>query len=105
MSNEWNWPDWVPAEVRMQIEETYSQARHYSRTDWELNAKRNNMPEFGQRVIMRSLGKDAPCVCGRYVHAWNNIGRVITDDGTVEYVSNPRPLIILGDVPHNWAAV
>ncbi len=99
-TNNFNWPDWVPPKVRQQIADFWSERNHRTLADWERSATENNMPRFGQRVRMLSF--DKRIVEGRYIHAWNNIGRLVTDDGEIEYVSNPHKLLILGDVPANW---
>ena len=33
------------------------------------------------------FGPSPPLVTGRYVHAWNNIGRLVLDDGSFAYTS------------------
>lgn len=100
----WNWPDWVPDDVRKQIENVWSGRRTVD--DWKRNAELNAMPEFGQRVRMLSVGEHGKRVVeGRFVHAWNNIGRVIADDGTIEYVCNPfGKLLQSGEPKKNWHA-
>jgi len=80
------WPSWMPAKVREDIEIFWSHhggpagyGRQFA-TNWA-----ERVP-FGARVHGVDLGGRA--IRGRYVHAWNNIGRVIEDDGTVRYVAS-----------------
>jgi hypothetical protein len=56
---------------------------------WEANARDpyNHAPELGARVEARGFGAGQAWVSGRYVHAWNNIGRIVLDDGSVAVVS------------------
>jgi hypothetical protein len=100
----WDWPDFVPNEVRKQIEEFWSRNRTID--DWKKNAELNAMPELGQRVRMLSVGRETRVVEGRFVHAWNNIGRIITDDCMIEYVCNPfGKLLQFGETQRNWLVV
>jgi hypothetical protein len=93
---EYTWPDWVPAELREQIEGFWSDSWGRGPDAWLAAANdpynyRDGV-EFGERVTLRGVcgewGKDE--VTGRYVYAWNNIGRIVTDDGRVECVANGR---------------
>lgn len=82
------WPDWVPQEVRAQIVSFWGTAS-FGRgpKDYEEQHRTNyaNAPEFGAAVelLWDGRGKARPDVQGRYVHAWNNIGRMVAADGTV----------------------
>lgn len=85
------WPDWVPADVREQIEKFWN--HHGGPRGYEAGMATNyaDNPPFGHEGWFRSAGGD-DLVHGRYVHAWNNIGRVVTDDGTVRcVVARPQP--------------
>ena len=85
---EWTWPEWVPPEVRQQIEEFW-------RVDWGRGPKAwlrdcvvQGSPPFGARMEQR--GRDGYADCsGRWVHAWNNIGRLIDADGKAHFSSIP----------------
>ena len=85
--------DWVCQEMRDQIRQFWgSFGRTYK--DWLENAKQNTgCPEYGQycyvldevRVlghVLYSLKK------GWFIHAWNNMGRLIDADGKIYYVSS-----------------
>jgi len=86
----WNWPDWVPALISRDIESFYEYHRHYE--GWLESMIRNNAPALGAYGQWPALGKPYPTPCreGRFVFAWNNIGRVVHSDGTFSYVSFDR---------------
>lgn len=89
---EYVWPDWVPAEVREQIESFWSEQHGRSPREWEKSCREyyNGHPTLGTRVTCESDAKwwrdsrssDVP-IEGRWVPCWNNIGRLITDNGVV----------------------
>ena len=81
------WPEWVPESVRSEIEKFWSLEYRRGPRDWSENGRPsyNNAPEFGERVTL-GLG-EADRYTGRYVHAWNNIGRLVLDDGSTRVVS------------------
>ena len=99
--NEWDWPDWVPDDVREEIEQFWSSSMGRSPDDWRRSAVEHGMPELGQRVRMQTI-VGSGIVEGRFVHAWNNIGRIVMDGGAVECVCNSHPLLTLGNASHNW---
>lgn len=92
------WPEWVPADVRKRIEEFWSPAFGRSPREWMMqghdrrDAYRNCTPALGT-VVAFDKNEPLPWVLpvgtpgadgrGRYVHCWNNMGRIIQDDGTV----------------------
>jgi hypothetical protein len=80
--SEFRWPEWVPAEVRGQIESFWSEAYGRNPQQWIENSydRYNHAPSFGERVRLRFGGER--WVEGRYVHCWNNVGRVVEDGGT-----------------------
>lgn len=87
-----DWPDWVPSALRSEIEQFWS--FHGGPEGWLACQDGNGSgvpwlrrPAFGARGQYRVVGPGNTTVVGRYVHAWNNIGRVVTDDGRVEVVS------------------
>ena len=51
--------------------------------NWWQNGPEQKMPAFGQWVRMVTFQDEI--VYGRYVHAWNNIGRLVLPDGTFAY--------------------
>lgn len=85
---EYTWPDWVPEGVRTPIEEFWSESWGRGPRTWIRSGQEQGAPEFGAVVTMRNgFGKDDPMATGRFVHAWNNIGRLVFDDGTFGYTS------------------
>lgn len=91
---EYVWPDWVPAALRQQIQEFWAESFHRSPDEWERNAqgegsgcRERPWPALGDTVegICRH---GEVVVTGRYVHAWNNMGRIVESDGSVVCVSN-----------------
>jgi protein gp37 len=89
--DEFTWPEWVPERVREQIVSFWGPASHRRPAEYladVLCEKFNTFqrpPAFGERVTLRV--REGEYVTGRYVHAWNNIGRVVRDDGSYEVVS------------------
>jgi hypothetical protein len=83
-----DWPGWVPTDVRAAVEHFYSW--HGNAPGWRRSAVQNDAPALGERVCLHELCRacdEPPTARGRFVFAWNNIGRVIADDGTILYVS------------------
>ncbi len=76
------WPAWVPPELRAEIATFWSEAWHRGPKAYAAQFATNYARRvgFGERVSGRDLGKKP--IAGRYVHAWNNIGRVVRDDGS-----------------------
>lgn len=92
---DFQWPDWVPVKQRESIEGFWSEANGRGPVDWLRDHRIQRVPATGARVtcsVDRSgwatINKMATAgVSGRYLHAWNNIGRIITDDGQTIYAS------------------
>lgn len=92
---DFQWPDWVPVKQRESIEGFWSEANGRGPVDWLRDHRIKRVPATGARVtcsVDRSgwatINKMATAgVSGRYLHAWNNIGRIITDDGQTIYAS------------------
>ncbi|MFG2412330.1 DUF5131 family protein [Streptomyces goshikiensis] len=85
---DWTWPEWIPASVREAVEGFWGADQYRTPRDWMRNMHEQQAPAFGARVTTDDgFGPDPKQVTGRYVHAWNNIGRLIRDDGTVAYTS------------------
>lgn len=83
---EFSWPDWIPLEVRRPIEDFWSEKWGRGPHKWAECAEERCAPPLGTVVERPELsGKSR--ASGRYVHAWNNIGRVVLEDGTFRYVS------------------
>lgn len=82
----YEWPTWVPDKIREQVEAFWGVWGRTPRA-WAKDAADNNAPALGDHVRLTDLGVGVNWVEGRYVHAWNNIGRLVTDDGGVVCVS------------------
>jgi hypothetical protein len=82
---DYSWPAWVPAGVRDQVEEFYSESMGRGPRSWMQSAIGEGAPNFGAVVTLeRIVGHEKRT--GRFVFAWNNIGRVVHDDGSFSYV-------------------
>lgn len=92
------WPEWVPAKVRQEIESFWSWET-YNRTprQWADNAVQNcggialgslvgvdNVTWKGSKTV-RPYNDYRSYRTGRFVHVWNNMCRVVYDDGTFDY--------------------
>jgi len=93
------WPDWVPEDLQRSIEKFWFPEWGRGPEQWLDDARSHRMPRFGQCVRMKQLLTEK-LVTGRFVYAWNNIGRLVTSAGDVVCVSNPGPLI--GHQGRNW---
>jgi hypothetical protein len=83
---EFPWPAWIPEETRKEIERFWNPEAGRAPQDWLLACadRYNHHPALGARVECQSLSQSRlPLMRGRWVPAWNNIGRVVLDDGTV----------------------
>lgn len=89
MENTWKayqWESWIPVEVRKQIEDFWSPDVHRGPREWKQSEIEQEAPKTGDIVTLKKLTSNE-YVTGRYVHAWNNIGRIVHEDGTFDYVS------------------
>lgn len=92
--SEFPWPDWVPGKTRAEIEGFWSDFGRGPR-DYIKDCIQQNSPPFGARFRSErwgwreSDGEGRRWVEGRWVHCWNNIGRLIDDDGAPQYASTP----------------
>jgi hypothetical protein len=88
---EWAWPDWVPPKVREQVEAFWADGYGCGPRAWLHDISDRGVPPFGAVVTLgNGFGVNPPPATGRYVHAWNNIGRLVLDDGSVVCTSfNP----------------
>lgn len=91
--SEYPWPDWVPVKVRLEIEGFWGQGHGRGPEEWMASARRERHPLLvGEGCRVREAGARQLLV-GKYVFAWNSIGRLILADGTVAVVSGtPRSL-------------
>lgn len=80
------WPDWVPESVRREIESFWSEDLGRGPAAWEENARDryNHSLPLGTPVLAVDRGL---WFSGRFVHAWNNMGRVVRCTGKVDYVA------------------
>ena len=91
-------PEWVTQEIKESIVSFWG---IFGRThrDWLENAERDardncshvrgggfGNPKLGALVAYRLRNGDI--VIGRYIHAWNNMGRVVDAGGVTHYVSS-----------------
>lgn len=101
---EYVFEDWVCEPIRKQIRDFWGCFGRTSK-DW-LKAEKapynfNGYPKRGQRVIVLKrivvLGHDLyEKKEGRFLYAWNNIGRLIHDDGSWSMVSSCDTFLING---------
>ena len=84
--SEVEWPEWVPEGVRDQIIQFWSEFGRGPR-QWAENAAEPHTHPFGAtlRTIKTQGGYPAPGLVGRWVHAWNNMGRLVLPDGSWVY--------------------
>lgn len=83
---EFAWPEWVPAKLRASIENFWCADWGRGPDDWERSARGEHAPALGAEVIARDF--HGTWRQGRYVHAWNNIGRVVDEAGNVYCVGS-----------------
>lgn len=85
---DWAWPSWVPAKVRESVEGFWGADQGRSPRDWMRDMHEQGAPAFGSVVTLANgFGENAPTATGRFVHAWNNIARLVLDDGSFAYTS------------------
>ncbi|MBB3608623.1 phage Gp37/Gp68 family protein [Rhizobium sp. BK602] len=81
------WPSWVPEGVRKDIESFWNPEWGRGPNAWMRGAIENGQPLLGTTGQYETFRCGEPLIEGRFVPAWNNIGRVITDAGEVHCVS------------------
>lgn len=98
---EFEWPPWVPEKVRNQVEDFHSSQQRHNPRHWHENATRSHVGHapFGSYVSAVPVSKSVPVseserVEGRWVPAWNNIGRVVEDDGEATVASTGNLVVI-----------
>lgn len=89
--DDYAWEDWIPLSTREHIEKFWGPKMGRGPYEWLRDHVNQGMPRTGSRVTVEreplgwgSVDKMTPPgagVTGRYVHCWNNIGRLITDEG------------------------
>jgi len=80
----YDWPSWIPPDLRESIQKFWSMDWGRGPFEWEEDW-RSDTPPLGTQVSM-GLGSCHEAH-GRYVHAWNNMGRVIDANGYIHYCS------------------
>lgn len=78
-------PSWIPNKVKEQIISFWAIDVGRGPSHWLKNAEFNKSPRLGDRVRIYSI-LPKKLVVGRFIFAWNNIGRVIDDEGGVHVV-------------------
>lgn len=98
---EYPWPEWVPPKVRAQIEEFWAPPRRKPE-DWCEAAERESGYGYGKFPLFMERARaqahsDRTFLCGGYVYAWGNMGRLVLADGSVAVVSgaprSPPPVL------------
>lgn len=88
---EFDWPTWIPETIRLAIEDFWSSQDGRGPAAWRANMAENGAPELGQIVTLVDYGtKDRRPVTGRFVFCWNNMCRVVCEDGTWTWSSFDR---------------
>ena len=84
---DYNWPSWVPLDVRTQVEEFWSPMCGRTPRAWIESTVNEGQPRLGERVNAEELCPSSRVLTGKWVPCWNNIGRVVFDDGSFGYAS------------------
>ena len=93
--SEFCWPEWVTLEQRRQVENFWGESYGRGPGAWNKDNVAQHTPAFGAIVGCDKnhwvCGADDPAAVarGKYMHAWNNIGRIFTGDGKIVGVSSP----------------
>lgn len=105
------WPPWIPLVLREQIRGFWGPSMRRGPADWIENAVANHAPKLGTRVRMHASGSDDALVAGRFVFAWNNMARVVFDDGSYRVTYLTSDLCVSRDgvwqkpLPEDYASV
>ena len=88
---DFQWPEWVPAKLRKSIEDFWCESWGRGPEEWirDWTEAHPTVPRLGEVCTLGNLCGDGFST-GRYVHAWNNIGRVVFPDGGIGYVCGTR---------------
>lgn len=79
---DFQWPEWVPSEFQRQIEDFWRVDYGRGPRAWLRDMEVQCAPPTGSDARVHLLRAGHPAVKGRYLHCWNNIGRVQLDDGS-----------------------
>lgn len=87
----YQFPSWVCVEVAQQIMNFWGQMGR-DHKDWLDNAEiEKGLPKLGEEVICFSRAyrsDDYEKIEGKFIHAWNNMGRIVKPDNTYSCVSS-----------------
>lgn len=78
-----DWPNWVPVEVRGLIQDFWSERYGRGPRAWLRDAITQGGPALWSAAKLLRLTHSEEWVSGRFVHCWSNIGLVVHDDGSV----------------------
>lgn len=89
--SDYKWPDWVTEKQRQNVEKFWSATYERGPAAWVRDHVVQRVPATGARVTVRRAvhgwaqvdKMTTEGITGRYLHLWNNIGQVVTDDGEV----------------------
>jgi hypothetical protein len=94
------WPAWVPSAIRREIERFWDERFGRGPLEWMENAAQNRVPALGSQATLQRMKRgikvavreeDYEFCRGRYMHCWNNIGRLVHEDGSFSYVAVGHP--------------
>lgn len=80
--SDYDWPGWVPESVRNEIERFHSRPQGWGYG--QARAYNYALPMGSHHVL---CGDSCHEFEGRYIHCWNNMGRIVTERGEVFVVS------------------
>lgn len=103
LENRWAsfpWPEWIPLNLREQIEKFWLEPWGRGPHAWIRDMASQGAPAFGERATLYWMKGET--ITGRVVHTWNNMARVLLDDGTWRVASYGRRWKPLG---LDWAIV
>jgi len=82
------WPGWVPVKVRKDIEDFWCEWSHRGPMKWSefrCGYPGKSVPVFGSYYTSKI--PDGSYIAGRFVFAWNNMGRLVLPDGSYRVIS------------------
>lgn len=90
ISNQWQdfvWLEWVPVKCREQIESFWSEDWNRGPRAWLKDMDNQRAPITGQVYDDLFVSRSEGPVIGIYLHAWNNMGRLVLQDGSYKVCS------------------
>ena len=94
--SDFEWPNWVTPDQRSQVERFWGDPSRRVPREWNADNIAQHTPRFGAKMGFDSRRwvcktTDPKAIgSGRFMHAWNNMGRIITDAGEVVGVASSR---------------